>query len=386
MTGHARAMDSCDVQVADTDVAVYDCGCVEEAPSVSIEKATEGHDADTWDAAPTLAAGTAVTWTYVVTNDGGTPLHDVRVEDDDASLTVSCPEDALDVGESMTCTAQGMAGDQPYQNLGIVTALSHCDAAAIATDPSHYVPEGPQCDEGVVAGLALETLANGEEEPEMDAGDPVLWTFELTNTGNRTLFGVAVSDTLGLAVICPGDELAAGASMTCTAMSTAQEGGGSDTATASGHTGGAPECQQPAQASDGASYTTSMEPPGGDQGCTPGYWKNHTDSWPATGYAPSQSVGSVFSAASGYPDAASASLLQALDFGGGSGVDGAVRNLLRAAVASLLNSAHGGVGYPRGTASVIADVDTALASGDRDTMLSLAAALDGDNNLGCPLN
>jgi hypothetical protein len=37
-------------------------------------------------------------------------------------------------------------------------------------------------------------------------------------------------------------------------------------------------------------------------------------------------------------------------------------------------------------AQVIASVDAALASGDRDTMLILASALDADNNLGCPLN
>jgi len=38
------------------------------------------------------------------------------------------------------------------------------------------------------------------------------------------------------------------------------------------------------------------------------------------------------------------------------------------------------------TADVIADVNAALASGDRQTMLDLAGELDADNNLGCPLN
>jgi hypothetical protein len=35
---------------------------------------------------------------------------------------------------------------------------------------------------------------------------------------------------------------------------------------------------------------------------------------------------------------------------------------------------------------VIADVNAALATGNRDVMLSLAASLDADNNLGCPLH
>ena len=94
---------------------------------------------------------------------------------------------------------------------------------------------------------------------------------------------------------------------------------------------------------------------------------------------------SVFSSVSTYA-AGSASLIEALNFGGGGGVDGATRILLRAAVASLLNTAHGGVDFPRSTASVISNVDAALTSGERDTMLSLATSLDRDNNLGCPLN
>jgi hypothetical protein len=122
-------------------------------------------------------------------------------------------------------------------------------------------------------------------------------------------------------------------------------------------------------------------PPPGDEGCTPGYWKNHLGSWAATGYSTGQSLTGVFGG-----NALSGSLLDALNFGGGSGVDGAKRNLLRAAVAALLNAAHPGVDYTRTTAAVISSVTTALNSGDRATMLGLASALDLDNNLGCPIS
>jgi hypothetical protein len=127
------------------------------------------------------------------------------------------------------------------------------------------------------------------------------------------------------------------------------------------------------------------EPPGTD-GCTPGYWKNHTESWAGTGYSPGQTVGSVFSGASAFPSQAANSLLQALQGGGGSGLEGGARVLLRAAVAALLNAAHSGVDYPRTTAEILADVNAALTSGNRNTMLALAAELDADNNLGCTLN
>ena len=74
-----------------------------------------------------------------------------------------------------------------------------------------------------------------------------------------------------------------------------------------------------------------------------------------------------------------------LDFKGGSSLTGAKQNLLRQAVAALLNSTHPDVGYPLTTAQVISSVDTALSSDDRSTILGLASDLDAKNNLGCPL-
>jgi len=123
--------------------------------------------------------------------------------------------------------------------------------------------------------------------------------------------------------------------------------------------------------------------PDGGEGCTPGYWKNHLDSW--VGYTPGQSLESVFDVPNslGYDIV---TLQEALSFQGGSGVAGGARILLRAAVASLLNAAHPDVDFDLTTAEVIADVNAALASGDRATMLDLAADLDELNNQGCPLN
>ena len=130
----------------------------------------------------------------------------------------------------------------------------------------------------------------------------------------------------------------------------------------------------------------SVDPPVPDMGCGGGYWKNHTDAWAGTGYSPGQTVSSVFSGASAFPSLASQSLLQALEGGGGPGALGAARILLRAAVAALLNASDPNVNYPRTTAEVIADVNAALASNDRQVMLDLAAELDDDNSLPCPLN
>jgi hypothetical protein len=132
--------------------------------------------------------------------------------------------------------------------------------------------------------------------------------------------------------------------------------------------------------------TLPPPPPPGTQGCTPGYWKNHEDSWPATGYATGQKVQNVFQSAAAFPALGSATLHEALSFKGGSTLEGAAGNLLRAAVAGLLDASHPGVDYPRSAAQIIGDVNAALASNNREIMISLGSAIDKDNNLGCPLN
>jgi hypothetical protein len=125
----------------------------------------------------------------------------------------------------------------------------------------------------------------------------------------------------------------------------------------------------------------------GEEGCTPGYWKNHTENWDE--YSPARKLKQDFTFPAELAAYGEMTYLQALQGGGGSGVAGATKILMRASVAAFLNAAHEGVGYPyrRFTEpfNIQAQVNEALASLDRDTMLSLAATLDAANNLGCPL-
>ncbi|HZB04112.1 MAG TPA: hypothetical protein VE737_07305 [Actinomycetota bacterium] len=80
---------------------------------------------------------------------------------------------------------------------------------------------------------------------------------------------------------------------------------------------------------------------------------------------------------------------QALQGGGGSGLEGAAKILFRATVAAFLNAAHEDIDYPyRRFAepfNIQLKVNQALASLDRATMLQLAEHLDDVNNADCPL-
>jgi len=126
----------------------------------------------------------------------------------------------------------------------------------------------------------------------------------------------------------------------------------------------------------------------GGEGCTPGFWKNNADKWGAVaweGYTPGQTLESVFDV----PDSLgldSKTLLQALEFKGGKGVQGAAQILLRAGVAALLNAANPNIDYAKSASEIIADVNGALASGDRAEMLTLAGELDGFNNAGASID
>ena len=370
--GTATATTPSGVPISAEDPSHY-LGTLDAA--IGIEKATNGQDADQAPG-PSIPVGSPVQWTYVVTNSGAVALTQVRVTDD-KGVAVTCPKTSLQPGESMTCTGHGTAVAGQYANVGTATGTPPCGPAVADSDPSHYVGASP--------GLDIEKLTNGHDAdvapgPSIPVGSPVLWEYLVTNTGQVALSQIAVTDDKGVAVSCPKTSLQPGESMTCTGHGTAVAGQYANVGTATG----TPPSGAVVSDSDPSHYVGEV--PRGGQGCTPGYWKNHTDSWPPTGYQPSQRVDGVFGQASRYPALGSASLHEALSFNGGSSIEGAAGNLLRASVAALLNTAHSGVSYPWATAAVIADVDAALASGDRDTMLGLASALDRDNNLGCPLN
>lgn len=351
--------------------------------SIDLEKLTNGEDADT-EPGPKIEPGSEVIWTYLVENTGEVTLSEIQVEDDKEGA-VSCPKRSLRPGESMTCTVKGTAVQGKYRNVGTATGETSCGATVRDEDASHY--HNIQ-DTGVnEASIDIEKLTNGQDAdtpkgPDIEVGKPVLWEYVVTNTGEVALTNVQVTDDKGVSVSCPKTTLAKAESMTCTGHGTAVAGQYKNV----GSVTGKDPAGKPVSDSDPSHYFGVPPPPSGNQGCTPGYWKNHEDSWPASGFSTGQKVESVFGEASRYSSFGQAALLEALSFHGGSGVEGGVGNLLRAATASLLNSSHPGVRFPWTRTEVISEVNAALASGSRDQMLDLASALDADNNLGCPLN
>jgi hypothetical protein len=119
---------------------------------------------------------------------------------------------------------------------------------------------------------------------------------------------------------------------------------------------------------------TGTPPPGGGQGCTPGYWKqsHHFDSWPAP-YTPSTQFSAVFENA--FPGR---TLHEVLSQGGGGLVA-----LGRHTVAALLNAASSGVDYDLAVADVVSQFNGVFPGGNYNSLQNSLAQL---NEQGCPLN
>jgi hypothetical protein len=133
----ARGTGQSGLVVTDTDPSHY----VGIASSISLQKLTNGVDADTVPG-PTVAAGSTVTWTYVVTNTGNVEIRTFDVIDSDPAVTVVCPTVVgIAPGASVTCRATGTAQLGQYSNLGTVTALDVYEATLTSTDPSHYTTD-----------------------------------------------------------------------------------------------------------------------------------------------------------------------------------------------------------------------------------------------------
>ncbi|MCB0065262.1 MAG: choice-of-anchor E domain-containing protein, partial [Caldilineaceae bacterium] len=210
-------------------------------PAILLEKATNGSDADLLPG-PTLLAGGPVTWTYVVTNIGGTPLEDlILVDDQEGNITTGCPQTTLAVGETMTCIVTGIAQHGQYTNTAVVTGtvpsnLPGAPRQVTDSDPSHYTGVGEPA-------IDLEKLTNGEDAdllpgPLVAAGGMVTWTYIVRNIGeidleNLTLLDDREGDVTGS---CPQTTLAVGEMMRCVVSGIAQQGQYTNTAVVTGTT------------------------------------------------------------------------------------------------------------------------------------------------------
>jgi uncharacterized repeat protein (TIGR01451 family) len=199
----------------------------------SVSVPTPAHPAITLvkTAEPTTVghAGQSVTYTFLVTNTGdvtlrGTGVGETRFTGSGPAPEIACPDVVLAPGASQTCLATYRV-TQADIDAGSVenTAVAH-GTAPRATEPTTSGPSSAKVTANRSAALALAKSA--DPDTVAAAGEPVRYSFVVTNTGNVTLTGVTVTEGAFSgsgtppAVSCPAVDavvLAPGQAVTCTA-------------------------------------------------------------------------------------------------------------------------------------------------------------------------
>ena len=147
--------------------------------------------------APSRGVGDEITYTYEITNIGGTVLTDVTLVDDIlGSLTLSLPKTELAVGESMTATATHVITQADVDRTEVVNV-----ADTTGTSPTGQVVRDTDDETIPIPGSPD---IHVEKTPNVDVasvGDTVTYEYVITNTGTTTLTDITlVDDKIGTIV------------------------------------------------------------------------------------------------------------------------------------------------------------------------------------------
>lgn len=166
----------------------------------------------TWTADPAISivksaelqgdwkVGANVRYSFVVTNEGNTPLTDVKVNEQDFSGTgsmtaVDCPSDALAFGAQMVCTATyklTKADAEAGEVTNIATASGEApNGDPVESDPSDAIVSG-SLDPALVPGISM--VKSSDKKKVSQAGEKIVYTFTITNTGETVLANVGVTE------------------------------------------------------------------------------------------------------------------------------------------------------------------------------------------------
>ena len=217
---------------------------VDTLPEINLEKVVDQTTAQP----PAYWAGATVPYNFVVTNTGDTVLTNVEVKDlsADDPPGISCPSTTLASagtdGSSMTCKGQhtitsAEAASPTFTNMATVTGQGPPPGDTIVTDTSD---ETVNIANTYGISIVKSATIDGAAAPPAVAklGDPVVYSYTVTNTGNTPLTNVMVADSKVGSLACGSGTLAAGGHTTCTASYTVTQadidaGSVSNSATAS---------------------------------------------------------------------------------------------------------------------------------------------------------
>jgi hypothetical protein len=132
----------------------------------------------------------------------------------------------------------------------------------------------------------------------------------------------------------------------------------------------------------------------GNQGCSVNFWKSAAgqSKWAASGYSQTQKISSLLDVPTSLTlnnkQLGQYTLLEGLNFAGGSNTSGKAQLLIRSTIAAALNAAHPTVDFASPLVVIIPAADLALASNSSFAMSLLQMVTDATNagRGGCPID
>ncbi len=189
--------------------------CNPPTPAITIVKYTNGVEAGDPDGSdvPQLSVGEPVTWTYKVTNTGNVaiPKAQVVVTDNQPGVTPAFDQEitgngdeSFDPGEVWLFEATGTAFDLLDPPAGVIVVPGVCTGNGTQPPRTAYVNQGTATIPGanstaqssycnpLLPAITIVKYTNGVEASDPDGadvplikvGDPVTWTYKVTNTGD----------------------------------------------------------------------------------------------------------------------------------------------------------------------------------------------------------
>jgi hypothetical protein len=266
-----------------------------------------------------------------------------------------------------------LPGDEPgpVRNQATVDAVGQCE------DVQVQVTETSDPVEVTLIHPAM-TVTKVCLTPEVPAGGTAEFEITITNTGDVALNYTTDDPLVGPGDLNPGESDVYPITEPCTGNEVCNQ------ITVTWTIGGENRCDL-ANTEDVVSELACCLCTGED-GCTPGYWKNHPDCW-CDRFDPDDPVCDVFSIPAELVDEfCDDTLMDAMNYGGGKGIEGKARNLLRHSVAGILNAGHNDVAYGMSADGVINAVNAALATLDVGEIQALHLRLADLNERGCPID
>jgi uncharacterized repeat protein (TIGR01451 family) len=213
--------------------------------------------------------GDEINFEFLVTNTGNVTMSAVSVNDPMVGLVI-CNSTTLAPGASVLCTAHApYVITQADVDAGVVhnvaTASGKKPDGSEVTSPSDETRTPLERHAAQTLDKRVASITDVDGDGRTDAGDKIVYEFDVTNTGNVTLNQVSVGDpklaAAGITVTCEPTTLAPGKSVTCTAsapyvVTEADVAAGQVHNVATAHADGPSGVDRPAGSTDTADRST----------------------------------------------------------------------------------------------------------------------------------